>query len=212
MTSASRQGERGLGLSPHTQAALLAEALWHGCGCCFGVWQLTLTLSHPVIPNHPDSNLLLLLHPPLQQPDSLIHSPNPARLGKKTAWGAFLQSDSNGQMNSAASIIDFECRAKITSFNPKIATDTKRPVSKERHEKRAIINESIHWTRFFCYSFSFHGRLVLPYFEFISYDTEKLITVISVPTPTVHTLKTGLSKCTSMLWRGQCWWESNPQL
>lgn len=123
-----------------------------------------------------------IFQPPPATPDSLIHSLHPTRSGKITARGqtrAFRQSDLNGQLISAASIIDFERRAKITSFNPKMATDTWPLCSMERHEKRAIINGSVPWPRF-RYTVSFNGRLVQPHFapslpEFIYYCTGKLI-------------------------------------
>lgn len=88
---------------------------------------------------------------------------------------AFRQPDLNGQLISAASIIDFE----ITSFNPKIATDTWPLCSMERHERRAIINGSVPWPSF-RYAVSFNGRLVQPHFapllpEFIYYCAGKLI-------------------------------------
>lgn len=54
---------------------------------------------------------------------------------------AFRRSDWNGQLISAAWIIDFENRVKITSFNPKIATDTWLLCSMEQCEQRAIINK-----------------------------------------------------------------------
>lgn len=55
--------QEGSGLSQHTQAALLAEALWHGCcGCCCQ----SMTAS---------SYSLLLFSPPLCNSPSPTHSP-----------------------------------------------------------------------------------------------------------------------------------------
>lgn len=78
----------GSGLSRRTQAALLAEALWHGCGCrsrsvtarSYSPSPL-FSPSLSVILNHPYSTPPLLL-PHFPQP-SLTHSLRPTRSGKK---------------------------------------------------------------------------------------------------------------------------------
>lgn len=67
----------GSGLSQHTQAALLAEALWHGCGCCS---QSVTARSHSPSPLFSPSHSVILNHPystppcPPPLPPTLTHS------------------------------------------------------------------------------------------------------------------------------------------
>lgn len=67
----------GSGLSQHTQAALLAEALWHGCGCCS---QSVTARSYSPSPLFSPSHSVILNHPystppsPPPLPPTLTHS------------------------------------------------------------------------------------------------------------------------------------------
>lgn len=67
----------GSGLSQHTQAALLAEALWHGCGCCS---RSVTARSYSPSPLFPPSHSVILNHPystppsPPPLPPTLTHS------------------------------------------------------------------------------------------------------------------------------------------